>query len=429
MKKKIVLLLYMLTGIFMANSQTDVWSGDLDVQGTKLPVVFHLDEGNPTLDSPAQGVKGLPMKITKADGLSIIIEIPSIGASFKGLCGIDRIIGKFNQLGAELPLVLTPGDKIPQRPQTPQPPYPYSIEEVSFTNGDAVLQGTLTLPEGYDRGTPVVIMVTGSGLQNRDEEIFDHKPFAVIADALAKNGIASLRYDDRGYGESTGDAVNCTTEDLMNDALSGIDLLRHKFNKVGVLGHSEGGTIAFMLGAEGKIDFIVSLAGMVVSGKETLLDQNRLFLSQAGYPKETVENYCAILRSAFDGDGSLPRDLETSDLPKELKQNLLPAFRQLETPYMQYFLALDMRDKLGNIGCPVFAINGTMDTQVFHENNLGALKAGLPSNNANKILAIDGVNHMFQHCMNGSVNEYATIEETISPEVLEMISQWINSLQ
>lgn len=428
MKRNLLLLLNVLISISIAYSQTDVWSGYIEVQGTKLPIVFHLNENNPTMDSPVQAVKGIPVQISRTEPDSISIDIPAIGAIFKGRCGSDEMIGIFTQRGFEFPLILNPGEKVSQRPQTPQPPYPYSQEEVSFSNGDAVLKGTLTLPEGFSRETPVLIMITGSGLQNRDEEIFNHKPFAVIADALARNGVASLRYDDRGFGESTGDAVNCTTDDLMFDALSGIILLRQKFNKVGVLGHSEGGTISFMLGADNKVDFIVSLAGMVISGKETLLEQNRYLLSQAGYPQQVVDEYCELLSLFFEGNESALQKLGTSSLPIELKQNLHPVLGQLKTPYMQYFLVLDMRDKLGNVGCPVLALNGTKDTQVFYKNNLNALNVGLPYNVLNKIMPLDGLNHMFQHCKTGSVNEYATIEETISPEVLEIISQWIKSL-
>lgn len=428
MKRTLLILLNVLIGILSAYSQTGVWSGDIEVEGVKLPLVFHLDENNPTLDSPAQAVKGIPVQITRREPDSISINMPAIGAIFKGECRSDEIIGIFTQRGINLPLVLNPGEKGLRRPQTPQPPYPYSQEEVCFSNGEAVLKGTLTLPEGFSRETPVLIMITGSGLQNRDEEVFNHKPFAVIADALARNGIASLRYDDRGFGESTGDAVHCTTEDLMYDALSGISLLRQKFNKVGALGHSEGGTISFMLGADNKIDFIVSLAGMVISGKETLLDQNRYLLSQAGYPQQIVDEYCEFLSWAFTGNESVLQKLETSSLPIELKQNLQPALWQLKTPYMQYFLALDIRDKLGGIGCPVLALNGTKDTQVFYKNNLNALNKGLPSSFLNKVMALDGLNHLFQHCKTGSVNEYVTIEETISPEVLEIISQWIKTL-
>ncbi len=428
MKKLLLVIGNIFMGIFMAYCQNGVWSGNLDIQGTKLPIVFHLDENNPTLDSPAQGAKGIPIQINKAESYSISINIPSIGASFKGLYANNKIMGKFSQSGMEFPLVLTPGEALLRRPQTPQPPFPYSQEEVSFSNGDAVLKGTLTLPKEYNKDTPVLIMITGSGLQNRDEEIFDHKPFAVIADALARNGIASLRYDDRGFGESTGDVVNCTTEDLMNDAIAGIDLLREKFNKVGVLGHSEGGTIALMLGADKKVDFIVSLAGMVVSGKETLMDQNQYTMAQAGYSQQIIDEYCELLSLAFEGDDSFTQKLNSSNIPMGLKQNLQAGLPQLTTPYMRYFLALDTRDKLRNIDCPVLALNGTKDTQVFYKKNVDALNDALPSNVHNKIVALGGLNHLFQHCTTGSLNEYGSIEETISPEVLELICQWIASL-
>lgn len=428
MKKFLLILLNLLLGVSIGYSQTGVWSGDIEVQGMKLPLVFHLDESNPTIDSPAQGAKGIPIQVTRTESDSISIKIPSIGATYNGKYNGKEIRGIFSQRGLNLPLVLNPGDKQSQRPQTPKPPYPYSQEEVSFSNGDAVLKATLTLPDDFSRATPVVLMITGSGLQNRDEEVFEHKPFAIIADALARNGIASLRYDDRGFGESTGDVVNCTTEDLMYDALAGINLLRERFDKVGVLGHSEGGTIALMLGADKKIDFIVSLAGMVVSGKETLLDQNRDMLSKVGYSPEVVEEYCELLELTFNGNDSVLQKLEKSNLPTDLKQNLQSVLLQSKTPYLQYFVALDMRDKLDNISCPVLALNGKKDTQVFYNNNLNALNKGLPANVSNKIVALDGLNHMFQHCQTGAVGEYGVIEETISPEVLEIITGWVKSL-
>ncbi len=428
MKKTFLVVLSIFIAIFYANSQTGTWSGNIEVQGMKLPIVFHLDADNPTIDSPAQGAKGIPIKIESLSPDSIYIVIPAIRANYKAKYENNKISGIFSQSGVEIPLTLTAEEIVLRRPQTPIPPYPYSQEEVSFSNGDAVLNGTLTLPEDYGMETPVLIMITGSGLQNRDEEIFDHKPFAVIADALARNGIASLRYDDRGFGKSTGDAVNCTTEDLMNDALAGIDLLRQRFNKVGVLGHSEGGTIALMLGSDKKVDFIVSMAGMVISGKETLLDQNRYALSQAGYPQQIIDEYCELLLLAFDGDGAFSKKLESSSLPMELKQNLQAVMLQKNTPYMQYFLALDTRDKLGQITCPVLAVNGTKDRQVFYKKNIDALNKALPSNCRNRIAALDGLNHMFQHCTTGSVSEYATIEETISSDVLNMIEQWIKQV-
>lgn len=428
MIRTLLILLNLIIGVSAVFSQTGVWSGDIEAQGIKLPLVFHFDDNHPTVDSPAQAVTGIPIVVSKIEPDSISVSIPAIGASYNGKCREDEIVGMFKQRGIEFPLRLIPGDRVLKRPQTPAPPYPYGQEEVSFSNGDAVLRGTLTLPAGFNRDTPVLIMVTGSGLQNRDEEIFEHKPFAVIADALARNGIASLRYDDRGFGESTGDAVNCTTEDLKNDALSGINMLRQRFEKVGVLGHSEGGTIALMLGADHEADFIISLAGMVISGEETLLQQNHQLLSQSGFPQPIVDEYCEYLSMAFKGDDSLLKKLETSSLPNDLKQNLTAGLSQLRSPYMRYFLSLDIRDKLDKINCPVLALNGTKDSQVFFESNLNPLNEGLPANELNKVLPMDGLNHMLQHCSTGSVNEYATIEETISPEVLEIITQWIKSI-
>ena len=252
------------------------------------------------MDSPDQGAKGIPIQVDRSSSGSISIKIPSIGASYQGLWLVKQIMGTFTQHGNSFPLTLVPGEPKRSRPQTPVAPFPYTTEDVSFANGDTVLKGTLVLPEGCSRKTPVLVMVTGSGLQNRDEELFDHKPFAVIADAFARAGIATLRYDDRGFGESSGDIINCTTEDLKNDALAGIRLLRGRFDRIGVIGHSEGGTIALMLAAEGQADFIVSLSGAVISGAETLLWQNRIALAAAGLPAKTVDTYCSLLESAFE---------------------------------------------------------------------------------------------------------------------------------
>ncbi len=413
--------------VMLSHAQSGTWSGKLDVQGSKLSLVFHLDKDAPTMDSPDQGVKGIPIQITRGETGNITIKVPSIGATYEGRWTDEQIVGNFKQWGASLPLTLTPGVKKLNRPQTPVGPFPYATEEVSFANGDAVLKGTLVLPEGYTRKTPVLIMVTGSGFQNRDEEIFEHKPFAVIADALARAGIATLRYDDRGFGESTGDIINCTTEDLKNDALAGIGLLRERFDKVGVIGHSEGGTIALMLAAEKKADFIVSLAGVVVSGKETVLWQNRIALAAAGFPADKIDLYCKALEEVFDACiGGTPIPSATRyDLPAALAQNLAAVVMQLYTPYLKYFIALDMRPLLGNITCPVLALNGTKDLQVEPESNLGALRSGLPFQPVNKIETVEGVNHLFQHSQTGSSAEYRDIEETFAPEVLEKLVEWL----
>ena len=405
------------------------WTGKLNVYGNELTLVFHFDGEDCTLDSPDQGVKSVPAKLERTV-TGIKVAVPSINASYEGVNMGESIMGTFKQHGQSFPLTIKPGLLKRNRPQTPAMPYPYQTQEVSFNNGDAILKGTLVIPENASRQTPVMLMVTGSGLQNRDEEIFEHKPFAVIADALARAGIATLRYDDRGFGESTGDVVNCTTEDLKNDAFAGVQLLRSRFDKVGVIGHSEGGTIALMLAAEKKVDFIVSLAGMAVSGKETLLWQNRLALAAANIPSETIDLYCNALDEVFDAciSGTAMPSTTQYNLPTSLAQNLAVVTKQLQTPYMKQFLTLDSRPLLGNITCPVLALNGSKDTQVEPESNLGALRSGLQKNAKNKLEAIEGVNHLFQHCKTGMATEYGNIEETIAPEVLEKMVYWLSNL-
>lgn len=403
--------------------KSGAWTGKLKVFGTELRLVFHLNDAACTMDSPDQSVTGVPAVLERSD-TSVKVTVPSINASFEGECRDTLIVGTFRQNGQSFPLTLTPGETRLSRPQTPTAPFPYQTEEVSFNNGDAVLKGTLTTPPDCTRNTPVLLMVTGSGLQNRDEEIFEHKPFAVIADALARQGIATLRYDDRGFGESTGDLVFVTTEDLKNDALAGIELLRRRFDRVGILGHSEGGTIGLMLAAEGKVDFVVSLAAMVVSGEKTLMEQNEWALRQAGISQEVVDQYCQALESLFDTVkvGKVP-EVPKSGLPAALLQNLEVVKAQSCTPYMRNFLNLDISGRLDKITCPVLALNGTKDRQVDCEENLGLLRNGLRGKK--EVHAIEGVNHLFQHCKSGDPSEYKNIEETFAPEAIALISQWI----
>ena len=428
--KKILAILFLMVHIaFVSNAQEGNWSGKVDIRGTKLTIVFHLDGEEPTMDSPDQAALGIPVQVERTATGGITIKIPLISASFEGLWLGKQIAGTFKQAGVSLPLTLTPEAKL-NRPQNPVGPFPYEQEEVTFSNGNATLAGTLVLPEGYSRKTPVLIMVTGSGQENRDEEVFEHKPFAVIADAFARKGIATLRFDDRGVGGSTGDVANATTEDFKDDALAGIKLLRERFDKVGVIGHSEGGTIALMLAAEKEADFIVSLAGMAVSGIETIVRQSRQALVDSGYEESVVDTYCKAVGDACEvrvHGGRMPFPDEL-DLPDELKQNYQAVLVQMQSPWMIKLLSLDMRPLLGGITCPVLAINGTKDIQVDCESNLGALRDGLPDNSKNKVEAIEGVNHLFQHCTTGALSEYRNIEETISPEVLELMIQWISAI-
>ena len=426
MKKLILFSLICLASIAARAQESGIkgtWTGKLNVFGNELTLVFHFDGEDCTLDSPDQGIKGVPAKLERTE-TGIKVAVPSINASYEGVNMGNSVMGTFKQHGQSFPLTLKPGIVKRNRPQTPAPPYPYQTQEVSFNNGDAVLKGTLVMPENASSQTPVLLMVTGSGLQNRDEEFFEHKPFAVIADALARQGIATLRYDDRGFGESTGDLVNVTTEDFKNDALAGVELLRKQFKHVGILGHSEGGTIGLMLAAEGKVDFVISLAGMVVSGEKTLLEQNRWTLQQSEYSQDVIDRYCTALESLFD-ERKAGRNPEPTvhDLPTELEKNLQLAQAQSSTPYMRHFLALDLSDRLGKITCPVLALNGTKDRQVNGEENLNALRNGLAGQK--EIRVIEGVNHLFQHCNTGNPSEYKDIEETFAPEALEIIVTWM----
>ncbi len=425
-----MILALMAVAAVTLKAQTGAWTGKLKVSGVELALIFNIGEESATLDVPDQGAKDIPVEVSRDAVGGITLNVPAINASFKGLWAGKIIAGTFTQHGMSFPMTLTPGAPVVRRPQTPVGPFPYATEEVSFTNGDAVLKGTLTLPDNCDRKTPVLIMVTGSGLQNRDEEMFSHKPFAVIADAFARAGIATLRYDDRGFGESTGDVVLCTTEDLKNDALAGVKLLRDRFERVGVIGHSEGGTIALMLAGERQVDFAVSLAGMIVSGAETLLAQNRRAFESAGLPESEVEAFARLLSDTFTAirtRAPLP-SADNYDITDALRKNYAAALPSFRTPYMEFFLGLDLSASLSGITCPVMALNGTKDTQVQCDRNIAALEAGLPSNSRSVIRAEDGLNHLFQHCVTGEFSEYKEIEETFSPKVLSEMIAWIKTL-
>lgn len=430
MRKILMILALMAVAAVTLKAQTGAWTGKLKVSGVELALIFNIGEESATLDVPDQGAKDIPVEVSRDAVGGITLNVPAINASFKGLWAGKVIAGTFTQHGMSFPMTLTPGAPVVRRPQTPVGPFPYATEEVSFSNGDAVLKGTLIMPADCDRKTPVLVMVTGSGLQNRDEEFSGHKPFAVIADAFARAGIATLRYDDRGFGESTGDVVLCTTEDLKNDALAGVKLLRDRFERVGVIGHSEGGTIALMLAGERQVDFAVSLAGMIVSGAETLLAQNRRAFESDGLPESEVEAFARLLSDTFTAirtRAPLP-SADNYDITDALRKNYAAALPSFRTPYMEFFLGLDLSASLSGITCPVMALNGTKDTQVQCDRNIAALEAGLPSNSRSVIRAEDGLNHLFQHCVTGEVSEYKSIEETFSPEVLSEMIAWIKTL-
>lgn len=410
------------------SAQNGTWHGNLEVGGNSLTLVFHLNGDSCSMDSPDQNAKGIKVIRSKSMAPFVSLEVPSIGASFKGAYMGKQIAGTFTQQGYEFPLTLKPGELKRNRPQTPKGTFPYSCEDVSFTNEGITLNGTLSLPEGYTKDTPVFLMVTGSGLQNRDEELFEHKPFAVIADWLARNGIATLRYDDRYYGSKTANIMMTTSQTAKSDALAGINLLRRRFNKVGIIGHSEGGTIAMMLAAEQKTDMAISLAGMAISGKETLLEQNENAIKQMKYSTEVINEFKKVLGNIFDQiiEDKDPIIPETT-LPQELVANLKHNLPALKTPYMKELLKVDVSADLPKIKCPLLAINGTKDVQVNCQKNLSIIENGVKSPKT-CVQPFEGLNHLFQHCKTGAVTEYKEIEETISEEVLNKILQWIKSL-
>jgi hypothetical protein len=336
------------------------------------------------------------------------VKVEAINMTYRARLREGKLDGTFAQNGFSTTLVLTKGAPEVKRTQTPQSPYPYETEEVTFRNeaDGATLAGTLTWPVGYNREAKqkptVVLLVTGSGQQNRDEEIFDHKPFLVIADYLARQGIATLRYDDRATGKSVGgDVANATTEDFSRDAAAGLDYLRNRkaFSKVGILGHSEGGSIAFMLGARRQTDFIVSLAGPGVKGDTLLAAQGNHILELSGQPADmTVEKY---------------RNQE--------------AVQQI--PWIRWFADYDPSADISQTRCPVFALNGDRDCQVISSLNLTAIQHLLPKTKKNLIKEYPTLNHLFQHCTTGLPTEYGQIEETIAPEVLQDIATWIQALE
>ena len=411
-------------------AQNGMWNGKITIQGIELPLVFNFDSNGCTLDSPSQGVKGIPAAKSIATDGTIRVDIKAIGASFEGKMGENSIKGTFTQNGFQIPLTLVAGQMAVNRPQTPKPPFSYDVENVSFTNDGFTFNGTLSLPKGYTDRTPVVLMVTGSGQQNRDEELFEHKPFAVIADALARNGIASLRYDDRGWNDKSVNFSDFVTIDFKNDAEAALKLLRARFKKVGVLGHSEGGSIALLLASEGKTDFIVSLAGMAISGKETLMMQNRQALSSLGLTSDMVNTYCNALDKIFDdlAAGKSLSELNTNNIPALLRPMFEKSLQAGDSKYVRSFIKVNPSQSLGKIKCPVLALNGTKDTQVDCAKNISALEKGL-TKCPHVIKQMPDLNHLFQHCKTGNVVEYQQIEETISPEVLDIISDWIKSLK
>ncbi len=428
------------------------WTGELAVQGTKLKLNFNIDKDGSTykatMDSPSQGAYGIPASNITFTNSVLEIEIGSAGISYTGkLIDDANIDGKFIQGGQQFDLDLTRSKEKatgPIRPQEPKKPYSYISTEVSFVNAEdnITLKGTLTTPKSGSN-FPAVILVSGSGAQNRDEELMGHKPFLVLADFLTRNGIAVLRYDDRGTAESGGDFSSATTHDFAKDAKAAVEFLRKRddinHSKIGVVGHSEGGAIAPMLASkDADIAYIILMAGPILDGKDLMLLQKYKIEAQMGVPKSVLDNNNKIFSDAYDIlidknlNGNLLRDSLSNHFQREYagalpKNNIDELVSQLTNIWWRAFISLKPAEYLKEVKCPTLAIFGGKDLQVPSKENIENLET-LASKNSNmkvEIKEFKDLNHLFQECTTGMPNEYAQIEQTMSPKVLELIKSWI----
>ncbi len=400
-------------------------------------------EWSSTFDSIDQAAMGIPVKVTTVKGASLYFEMPAMQISFDGKLSADgqQIAGTFTQ-GVGFPLVFKRADKVEplNRPQTPKAPFPYDAVEVSYENKLGRLAGTLTLPKG-DGPFPAAIMITGSGPENRDEEIFGHKPFWIIADYLSRRGIAVLRVDDRGVGGSTGNSSQETIEDMATDVLSGVDFLktRKEVNpkKIGVIGHSEGGLVGPLAASKSAdIAFVVMLAGTGVTGEQVLYLQAELVAKAAGATDAAIAQNRAIQEMIFNAARSHPDEKAALDAFRADWEkthgsapdaNLESQMKRVLSPELRSFLFYDPAESLRKVKVPVLAMNGSRDVQVPPSQNLPAIAAALKAggNTDYKTVELPGLNHLFQSCKQCTVAEYGQIEETFSPKALEVLGDWL----
>ena len=426
------------------------WSGKLNLGLAELEMGFDIkavENGfSATLDVPAQGAHDLPVDETVFQDNRLQLTMSAMGASYSGELKEGVIEGEFSQRGMAFPLNLEKSVKEAQqaRPQDPQPPFNYHVEEVSFTNEKEgnTLTGTLTIPKG--KGPfPAMVLVSGSGQQNRDEELMNHRPFWVIADYCARHGIAVLRYDDRGMGGSTGEVENATSLDFSYDAEAAFDFLRNRKEinalQIGILGHSEGGVINFMVSARRpEVAFLVSLAGPAVNGIEVLKAQQAAILRASGMTEEAVQfsgnanaqmfGVIEASSSREEADTLLRQLVKGWGYNEELTEQTVG---ELVSPWMYYFLKYDPAEAIVKTKCPALLLNGSKDLQVLASQNLPGYERIIAEHHKTNLTLreLPDLNHLFQHCETGSPNEYFTIDETISPEVLEMIVDFIKGIE
>jgi alpha-beta hydrolase superfamily lysophospholipase len=430
---------------------TGTWLGTLQVPPTPLRFVLNIERAvdgswTGTADSPDQFDVGRPITSIVVTGIDVRVRLDSAGLEFAGRLSEDgqSLVGAIEQSGGTLPLALErqAGPLDYRRPQDPVPPLPYETRDVTFASEapGVTLAGTLSWPEGPGPFATVVL-ITGSGAQNRNEELLNHRPFLVLSDALARANVAVLRYDDRGVGESTGDFASATTLDFADDARGAIRYLRSQTTfpvaSVGLVGHSEGGLIAPLV-ADGNADvsFLVLLAGPSVDGATIILSQGRAIGAADGATPADLDASEAQQRAAFTCLEDPAAALAGVDaclrqaLAGLTEPELNPLLAQLESPWMRWFLTYDPAPVLRRTSVPVLALNGSLDLQVLASVNVPVMEAAFQEagNERASVFELPGLNHLFQHAVTGSPSEYGPITETMAPEVLTQIAGWIGSL-
>lgn len=455
----ITLLLLISSGIFAQEPIVGSWEGTLHIQNKALRIRFHIEASDSLyhsrMDSPDQGAFDLPTTRTSFRDNKLEIIASGLGLFYRGTLLQDTIEGTLNQGGMPLPLNLYRFVKTaPDRPQTPQEPFPYAAEELLIPagDGDRVLGATLTLPAG--KGPfPAVMLIAGSGPNDRDETVFGHKPFLVIADHLTRQGFAVLRYDKRGVGKSTGNFSTATIEDFANDARAVVNYLKQQEeidpDRIGLLGHSEGGLVSAMLAAGNRdIAFAVLMAAPGTTGMEIVLDQNQISLTHLGVEPETIEELQKLNRETFgmllewkgtEEDRTALRDQLSrfwNKLPLLVRMKvekeafLRSQFNAMTMPGYLSFLRADPSLYLKEVTCPLLALNGEKDTQVPAVKNIRAITSALEiAGNKNVETRIyPGLNHLFQECITGLTDEYAKSEQTLAPVMLNEVGEWLKEV-
>ncbi|KXX70008.1 hypothetical protein AVL50_14115 [Flammeovirga sp. SJP92] len=440
------MLFFLLSNTINAQNLVGPWKGELEIPTGKLTVIFHIKHDNNkfsgTMDVPEQGGKGIPIHSIKYQNPFLTIELPNLGIKYVGnVLDDDNIEGTFQQAGASLPLHLKKSlDVILEKPkpQEPQAPFPYISTNVTFQNGNITLSGTLTRPK-ENKKYSAVILISGSGPQDRNQEILGHKPFLLLADQLTRSGFAVLRFDDRGTAKSTGDFSSATTYDFANDVVEAFHFLEKRVDidpqRIGLLGHSEGGIKAAIASNKVPAGFMILMASPGVKGKDLMLLQKKIIEEKSKVPPTIIaqnqkmfgEAYDMIIRKEQPLDDRLKEYFKHQLNAQVSDQQIHNIVQSLSSPWFTEFIRLDPATYFQNVKCPVLALNGSKDVQVIASQNLPAIEKALQKagNKDYKIMELQGLNHLFQDCETGLPNEYGKIEQTLSPLLLDEIKKWI----